>query len=190
MVRCRIRGTCGCFDPGGIRPGVAIGDVVGQAAVGQERVLGNETDLPAQGFARQVLNRHAVEADAAGIRRLETQQQLQQRALAAAGGADQTDCGAAGDGQIDAVQDGGVAVAEAHIFEAKLTCHRLCQRRTAVVGRHRQRAVHARERPVIGGGQRLLDHLDAELRGVRAHPVPGGQRIFLGGRKGMLRTMW
>ena len=84
----------------------AHGDVLARRRRQQERLLRHHADARAEVLLADGLDRRAVDADRARRRRIEAQQQRQQRGLAAAGVADDAVETAGGDLQVQPVQDG------------------------------------------------------------------------------------
>jgi len=68
---------------------LAIGDILGERAVEQERVLGHEADRPAQGVERDASYVLAIDQDAAAVEIVEPLDQLDEGCLAGAGLADE-----------------------------------------------------------------------------------------------------
>ena len=85
-----------------LRPAVA--DVVEHRVVEEQRFLGDQADLAAQVAQPHVAKRHAVQADRAAGGIGEARDQVGQRALAAAVGADDGHGLAEGDPQVDVLQ--------------------------------------------------------------------------------------
>ncbi len=114
------------------RVGAAKGDVVADRATEQIGLLQHDADLRAQAVDRQVAEVVAVDQDRALAGVVEARDQVDDRALAAAGGAQQRDSLARLGRKADVVQHGRAAaeVAEAHIPELD----------PALDGRQRQRA--------------------------------------------------
>ena len=135
---------------------LAVGDVVGHRVVEQQGFLRHQAEPRAQVAEPHVADVDAVDRDAAGQRVVEPRQQLQQRRLAAAVGADDGDRFAGADFQVDVAQHRLVrVVVEADAFEP----HGALQRRQ----RHRvaaDRRSSARGRAfvdAVGRGDGLLD---------------------------------
>ena len=84
----RLRGAGGGFHlgVGGVRP--AVGDVLADGAAEQGGLLQDDADLPAQRLQRHVADVDAVDGDAAGGGVVEARDQVDDRALARSGGAD------------------------------------------------------------------------------------------------------
>ncbi len=60
--------SSGALDGGAVGVRAAVGDVVGDGAGEDERVLAHVADEPADRLARNVLHRDAADADLAGAR--------------------------------------------------------------------------------------------------------------------------
>ena len=71
--------------------GVAVGDVVGDGVLEQDGFLGNDADLSAEAADAQVADVVAVDRDRPLVHVPEPGQQVHERGLAAAVGADQGD---------------------------------------------------------------------------------------------------
>ena len=84
----RFRRACSGFHFRHVWRAVAIGDVVGDAAIGKEGLLRNIADDFSQCSRIESGNVLPIERDRARLRIDKAQQQFQQRALAAAGAAD------------------------------------------------------------------------------------------------------
>ena len=83
----------------------AIADVVGDRAVQQRGVLRDQPDLGAYAFLGDVPDILPVDGDAPVFDVEKAQQQVDQRRLAGAGAADQTDAFAGTHDQVDVVED-------------------------------------------------------------------------------------
>ena len=128
--------------------GPAIGDVVGDRAVHQGRVLRDHTDLGAQRILRDLCNVLAVDQNAAPLQVVKTQQQVHQRRFARAGAAHQADLFAGAHCEVQPVDHTATAlgraaaIGETGLFEAHLTTrHAECR-----CVRHVQHGARARQR--------------------------------------------
>ncbi len=151
----------------------SIPDVLGHRAVGQEAVLRHVADRAAQLLQIERRDVDAVQADAARGGVVQPQQQLDQRALAAAGAADEGHRLAGRDAQRDAVErrphqprrehvckcarigaHGGGLVREAQVVEHQFPAHLRARQRAARVrdGHGRLQQVHH----ALDGGHRTL----------------------------------
>ena len=98
-----------------------VADVLGGVRAEQHGILRHQRDLGAQGLRIESAQVDAVEAHAAGVGIVEAHQQLQHRALAGAGGADQRDGFARPHVQREIRERGGLGprgIAEFDVFEA------------------------------------------------------------------------
>src|SRR5271165_3177488 len=84
-------GTCGGLHHLVGRGHSAIADVVSETKPKYNRVLQHNSDLSAQLAHGDAMNRHAVQANLTPGRVIEPHQEVDQRALSAAGGTDQSD---------------------------------------------------------------------------------------------------
>ncbi|MNP28624.1 hypothetical protein D3C76_1215990 [compost metagenome] len=91
----------------------AHGQVGPDGIVEQRRMLQDHGNIFPHGFQADLLLGRTAEANGSGQRRVQTQQQLHQRALAPTTGADDRDLFAGGDGQVHLVQDQFITVTEA-----------------------------------------------------------------------------
>ena len=99
----------------------AVADVLEQAAMEQHRVLRNHRDRAAQALLRDPRDVDAVDEDAALLEVEQAQHEVQQRALAAAGVADEADLLARADPQVQAAEHGPAGrVGEADVLERDL----------------------------------------------------------------------
>ena len=137
--------------------GRAVADVVENRVVEEHRLLGDQPDLAADVAEPHVGQGHAVELDHAGGGIGETRNQVGQRALAAAVGADDGDRLAEGDPQIDLFEHRlARLIGEADVLEHQIAV-------VAVEGDGLFRiadlrlAIEPREDPVGGGDSRLAD---------------------------------
>ena len=108
----------GLFDLGFGGAGTAQRDIVGDAFVEQYRFLGDHADGGAQGFQGHVMDVLAVDGDQPAIALVETQQQIEDGALARARRPHQRDFAAGGDIERDPVQDRTVAIGKSDIVES------------------------------------------------------------------------
>ncbi|MNE64425.1 hypothetical protein D3C80_1598380 [compost metagenome] len=76
-------------------------------------MLQHHSDMLAQGLQANLRLARAAKGDAAGLRRVEAEQQLHQGALAAAAGADDGDLLARGDRQVELIEHRLVVVGKA-----------------------------------------------------------------------------
>ena len=110
------RAAASICSPG--RLGPAVGDVVADGGVEQQHVLRHDADLAAQAVERHGGDVDAVDRDPARRGFVQAHQQMGERALAGAVGADDGDGFPGGDGEIDVLQRRRPAgVAEAHVLE-------------------------------------------------------------------------
>ncbi len=119
----RVRGARGGDDLVARRLGLAVGDVLGDRAEEQERLLQHEPDVAPVFGHRQRADVDAVDADRPLGHVVEAADQVHQRALARAAVADQADHLARRDLQVDAADDAPVAVAEPHVADVDLAPH-------------------------------------------------------------------
>ena len=94
QIRDEVRGTrqqCRLLDLQRRGVEAAVGDVGADGVVEEHDVLGNERQVGAQAFEGQGLKVMPVEQDAAARGRVEARQQVGERGLAPAGGADERD---------------------------------------------------------------------------------------------------
>ncbi|MND89265.1 hypothetical protein D3C80_813170 [compost metagenome] len=89
------------------------GQVGPDGVVEQRRMLQDHGNIFPHGFQADLLLGRTAKANGSGQRRVQTQQQLHQRALAPTTGADDRDLFAGGDGQVHLVQDQFIAITEA-----------------------------------------------------------------------------
>ena len=120
---------------GGDRIGIGAvapeADVVGGARAEQHRILRHEREAAAKIGQRERAKIDAVERDAALLRIVEAQQQLEHRALAGAGRPDQRDRFAGFDREREIVQRRAVGprrIAEFDMLETHRAAHRLRER--------------------------------------------------------------
>src|SRR5208337_4195487 len=108
----------GLDDPVAAGAGVAVGNVPGDSVLEQERFLGNDADLSAEAADAQVADVVAVDRDRPLVHVPESGQQVHERGLAAAVGADQGDGLAVVDLERDALEQGRAAgIAEVDVPE-------------------------------------------------------------------------
>src|SRR5882672_11677507 len=110
------------------RAGSAIADVRGDRAMQERSVLRHHADRGAQALLRHRADVLSVDADAATIQSVETQQQVDQRRFARARAAHQPDALTGADREVQAVEHAravGSAVVEAHVLEADLSARHL-----------------------------------------------------------------
>ncbi len=100
--------------------GPAVGDVLGDAAEEQERLLEHQADVPTIRLDREPAEVDTVDQDRPFAHVVEPAGQVDQRALAGAAGADQADHLARLDRQVDPLEDPTVPVAEADVLEDDL----------------------------------------------------------------------
>ena len=113
----RLGRTRSGFDLCHVGRAVAIRDVVGDASVGEERLLRDIADHAAQCGGIERGDVLPVECDAARFWIDEAQQQFQQRALATAGSADQRDGRAGGHVETHAIHSDAAVVGMAYVLE-------------------------------------------------------------------------
>lgn len=96
--------------------------VVGDGGMEEVGLLGDHADRPGQGVEVQVADVGPVERDPAAGDVVEPGHEITERGLAGAGGADDRQAGARGDGQVDGAQRGGTVgvVAEVDVLEGDL----------------------------------------------------------------------
>ncbi|MNY23676.1 hypothetical protein D3C86_1573510 [compost metagenome] len=102
-----------CLPAGLVTAFAAHGQVGANGVIEQRRMLQDHRNIFPHGFQADLLLGRTAEANGAGQRRIQAQQQLHQRALAAATRTDDRDLFAGGDGQVHLVQDQFIAVTEA-----------------------------------------------------------------------------
>ena len=107
------RGGGGDVLVGGV--GAAPADVVGDGAVEDECLLEDGGDVAPQVGECEVAQVDVVEGDRPGVGVVGAQQQLGERGLARAAGADDGDLGAGGDLEVDVVQRGAVGAGVAEL---------------------------------------------------------------------------
>mmetsp|Transcript_21144 Transcript_21144/g.36292 ORF Transcript_21144/g.36292 Transcript_21144/m.36292 type:complete len:327 (-) Transcript_21144:639-1619(-) len=100
------------------RAEAAIGDVVEDGVVEEDRVLRNHSNGAAEGVQREASHIVAVDADRAGLRVVQAVHEASDRALPAAAGANNCDCLAWGHRERHVVEDGPVwGIRERHILK-------------------------------------------------------------------------
>ena len=92
------------------RVGLSVADVLQNRVGKQEHVLLHNADIPAQALLREAANIQPVKKDFAGRDVIKARDELAERRLAAAGGADDRDGLAGGDMERDIVEHRKVAV--------------------------------------------------------------------------------
>src|SRR5665213_607793 len=139
----------------------AEGDVLLDAAVGQKNALRHVGDEPLPGALIAGIERDAIDGQGAFGRLQQAHHNIEQRALAAAGRADEADALALFEGEIDAAQHarGFRPVAEADIPQAQFAFERNARRRIAFRRR----------------GQRLIQQVQHGAQG-RLRAADDGQR--------------
>lgn len=95
----------------------AHGDVSANGVVKENRFLGHNRDLLAQFLNGNLPNVRATDAHGAALRIVKPREQIRERGLSRARAADQRDQLPGFDGEIDAAQDGFLAIGEMDIFE-------------------------------------------------------------------------
>src|SRR5208282_3811324 len=78
----------------------AVGDVFADGVAEEKGFLGNEADVAAQGVEREVTDGASIDKDGAGLGIVDTWNQIDQRCLAGAGGANDGQAGSGGDAEI------------------------------------------------------------------------------------------
>ena len=104
MKSCALAALAAAMISSGVASGLAVGDVLRDRAVEQERLLQHHADLLAQGLQSTAPARRAVDQDLPLVRVVEAAEQVDQRGLAGAAGADQADHLARLDDEADVVQ--------------------------------------------------------------------------------------
>ena len=160
---------------GGVGPAEA--DVFARGGGEHHRILRHQRDARAHLARIGRPDRHAVERDRAGRRIVEPQQQMKQRALAGAGGADDRDLLAGAHRERNAVDRQRIRprrIGEADIVETDIAARRHRQRARRCRRRDRRLDAQNFEQPFrrAGGGRDLAPDL-AEL----AEPGRGERRI-------------
>src|SRR5690606_23548299 len=137
----------------------AVGDVARDGVVEQHDVLRDQRHLAAQVGEADIADIDAVDADDAAGGFVETRNQADQRALAAAGTTDESDGLTRRDGEIDAAQDLALLlrVGKTHAFETHLAARARERTRAAVLLRG---AVEQLEDAVRGGNAALQGLVD------------------------------
>ena len=175
----RVRGARRGDDLRARRVGPAVGDVLGDRAEEQERLLQHDADVAAVVGHGEAADVDAVDQDRAVAHVVEAADQVDQRALARAAGADQADHLAGPDRQVEAADHRAVAVAEADAGQLDRALQRADRHRLRRLG-HARDAVEDLE-DALGAGRRPLrrrDHAAHRLEpGVEAADVgeEGGQ---------------
>ena len=141
----RVSGVAGSAHVFRAGLGACIAHVLQHAGGEDHRLLRHQGDAAAHGLRVGGRERHAVEADAARLRIVEAQQQLEHRGLASAGGADQRHAFARRDGEAEVGQGrrvGSRGIVEVHAREgegaARPCGQRLGVRRHAHIGLRRE----------------------------------------------------
>ena len=137
--------------------GAAVGDVFGDRAVEQERFLEHDADVAAIFFDGERADIVAIDEDRAGGDVVEAANQIHERALASAAGADEADHLAGLDREADIANDGACAVFERDVAEfdfaaqtARVNCsHRFGDVRAAI--KDFENAMGRRGGPLRGG---------------------------------------
>ena len=149
-------GGLGRFDhlfPG--RTGVSVGDVVVNGAVEQPRVLQHHRERAPQAGTGHMVDGLAVDGDRPGLGVIEAHEQVHQRSLARAGGADDSDHAARSGGQVHVPQNEPVrVVAEVQVLDVHLALPHVQRLRPRQVG-GLLRLVHQLEDPLRRGQRRL-----------------------------------
>ena len=132
------------LDLRGRRFRAAVANVLGDGPMQQRGVLGHDADGSAQAFLRDGADVLPVDADRSALHVVEAQQQVDQRGLARAAAADESDALAGLHGEVEVVQDAcsrilRPAVAEAHGLETDFAARHF---QGNGVGR-----IHERQRP-------------------------------------------
>ena len=145
--------------------GAAVADVFQGAGGEHHAVLWHQADGRAQVVQAQRICRHAVQFDGALLRIIKTQQQLEHRALARAAGADQGDCFAGGDDEVEVQQrrlQRARRVVELHALQAQRgATNRDGQRLRR--GGFGHRALRGQQFDQSLGGSRCAQHVAVDL---------------------------
>ena len=137
------------------RTGVSVGDVVVNRAVEQPRVLQHHRERAPQAGTGHMMDGLAVDGDRPGLGVIEAHEQVHQRSLARAGGADDGDHAARSGGQVHVPQNEPVrVVAEVQVLDVHLALPHVQRLRPRQVG-GLLRLVHQLEDPLRRGQRRL-----------------------------------
>src|SRR6267142_2711675 len=183
----RVGKTRGLLDRrhAGARP--AVGDVLGQRAVKQDRILLHDRDLAAQRMLRRLSDILTVDQDSSAADVVKPLHQLDEGGLAGAGAADQPDAFAGADVHRQPViqRDAMAAVEECHVLEHDASAVDADRQRVSGVG-NADRLIMDRNKflHVVHRTLQVVD-VHADITQIGVDDVIAGQHIGDVARRGM-----